>query len=145
MGMGPGTGAVIEGVVTEGVAARIEDGTAVVAVVSRVRRKGSAAVAFVARWGAFDLEPVTARIVHAVADDAIVAIAANVAGGGFVGGRGIDPVTVGGSWLGLAGGGEGRCWQRGVVWQGSGCVGRGVDSDRRCERGRRGEGEGVSK
>jgi hypothetical protein len=145
MGMGPGTGAIIEGVIAEGVAARIEDRTAVVAVVSCVCRKGSAAVTFVACWGAFDVEPVTARIVHGVADDAVVAIAANVAGGGFVGRQGIGPMTVGGSRLGLAGGGEGRCWQCGVVWQGSGCVRRGVDGDRRCKRGRRGEGEGVSK
>jgi hypothetical protein len=103
MGMGPGTGAVIEGV-----AARIEDGTTVVTIVSHVHRKGSAAVAFVACWGAFNLEPVTARIVHAVADNAVVAIAANVTGGGFVGRQGIDPVTVGSSQLGLAGGGKGR-------------------------------------
>jgi hypothetical protein len=61
----------------EGVAARIKDGIAAVPAVSHVCRKETAAVAFVARWGAFDHidEPVATRIVRVVmVADAAVAI-----------------------------------------------------------------------
>ena len=47
--------------------------------------------------------------------DAAVAIAADVAGGGLVGGLGVDLAAVSGSRLGLTGGCEGGWWQRGIV------------------------------
>jgi hypothetical protein len=61
-------------------------------------------------WGAFDRvdEPVTAWIIH-------TGTVADVGGGDFVGGQGIDPVAVGGGRLDLADGGKGGCWRRGIV------------------------------